>query len=111
MEVRAYVHNLFEHLAVADLGVVQGGLTTTIELTINRQPFICFPLKNHCEQVYHVAYRLDRYRAGRRLDYASTSVEALAEAALATLGADTSAYRREGSGAAGRAAASIAVLL
>jgi hypothetical protein len=90
---------------------VQGGLTTTIELTINRRPFIYFPLKNHCERVYHMAYRLDRYRAGRRLDYASTSVDALAEATLATLGADMSTYRREDSGAAGRAAAQIAELL
>ena len=111
MEVQGYVHNLFEHLAAADLGVVQGGLTTTMELTINRRPFIYFPLKNHCEQVHHVAYRLDRYKAGRRLDYAETSVETLAEVALETLGADTSQYLPQAPTAAKRAANLIAELL
>ncbi len=111
MEVRAYVHNLFEHLAAADLGVVQGGLSTTMELTINHRPFIYFPIKSHCEQVYNVAYRLDRYHAGTRLDYATTSIETLANAALATLGADTSGYRPQNPGAAWRAASLIAELL
>ena len=82
-----------------------------MELAINRRPFLYFPLKNHCEQVYHVAHRLDRYHAGRRLSYAGTSVEALAEAALATLGADTSGYHPHTLGAASRAAALIAELL
>lgn len=111
MEVQGYVHNLFEHLAAADLGVVQGGLTTTMELAINKRPFIYFPLKNHCEQVHHVAYRLDRYNAGRRLDYADTSVETLAEVALETLGADTSKYLSPRPNAAKQAATLIAELL
>lgn len=111
MEVRSYVHNLFEHLAVADLAVVQGGLSTTMELTVNRRPFLYFPLKNHCEQVYHVAHRLDHYRAGQRMDYAGTDEETLAEAALAHLGADTSGYRPYRTGAAGRAASLIAELV
>jgi len=109
--VRPYVHNLYEHLACADLGLVQGGLSTTMELTVNRRPFLYFPLKNHCEQVYHVSHRLARYRAGRRLAFDATSVEQLAEAALAELGADTRGYRRHTPGAAGRAAAAIAELL
>ncbi|MBW8010309.1 MAG: alpha/beta fold hydrolase [Chloroflexi bacterium] len=111
MEVKGYVHNLFEHLAAADLGVVQGGLTTTMELTINQRPFIYFPLKNHCEQVYHVAYRLDRYKAGRRLDYAETSVESLAQAVVETLDTDTSQYLSLAPTAAKRAATLIAELL
>lgn len=111
VEVRPYVHNLYEHLAAADLGLVQGGLTTTMELALNRRSFLYFPLKNHCEQIYHVAYRLDRYGAGRRLNYAETSVEQLAEAALAAWGADTRGYRSHTPGAAGRAAALIAELL
>jgi UDP-N-acetylglucosamine:LPS N-acetylglucosamine transferase len=109
--VRPYVHNLFEHLAAVDLGVVQGGLSTTMELTVTRRPFLYFPLKNHCEQVYHVSHWLDRYRAGRRLDYSSTSAEALAAVALDTLGADTSTYRPHNGGAAQRAASLIAELL
>lgn len=111
LEVKGYVHNLYEHLAAADLGVVQGGLTTTMELTLNRRPFIYFPLKNHCEQEFHVAHRLDRYGAGIRLDYAKTNVERLAEAALETLGADTNHYRRYDSGAAARVASIISELL
>jgi pimeloyl-ACP methyl ester carboxylesterase/predicted glycosyltransferase len=111
MEVRSYVHDLYEHLAAADLGVVQGGLGSTMELTATRRPFIYFPLQGHCEQVYHVAYRLDRYGAGRRLDYAATSVEALAEAMIATIGADTSMYRPYDPRGATRAAAIIAELL
>jgi pimeloyl-ACP methyl ester carboxylesterase/UDP-N-acetylglucosamine:LPS N-acetylglucosamine transferase len=111
LEVRSYVHNLYEHLAVADLAVVQGGLSTTMELTVSRRPFLYFPIHNHCEQVYHVTHRLDRYRAGLRLDYAACDVEALAECALEQLGADTRHYRAHNSGAAARAAQLIAELL
>jgi pimeloyl-ACP methyl ester carboxylesterase len=111
LEVRGYVRDLYQHLAAADLAVVQGGLATTMELTITRRPFVYFPLANHFEQVYNVAHRLDVHRAGRRLIYADTSVEALAEAALDTLGCDTSSYRPHAPGAARRAASLIAELL
>ncbi len=111
LEIRSYVHNLYEHLAVADLGIVQGGLSTTMELTLNRRPFLYFPLKNHCEQVYHVAHRLGRYRAGQQLQYATTSTESLAAAAADTLGTDTSNYRPFKPGAAARTAELIAELL
>ncbi len=111
IEVRAYVHNLYEHLAVADLGIVQGGLSTTMELALNRRPFIYFPLKNHCEQVYHVVHRLERFGAGQRLNYDDTTPEILAETALQNLGADTGNYRLPASGAVNRAAALIAELL
>jgi UDP-N-acetylglucosamine:LPS N-acetylglucosamine transferase len=111
LEVRGYVHNLYEHLAVADLAIVQGGLSTTMELTVTRRPFIYFPLANHCEQLYNVAHRLDTHGAGRRLDYAATDAETLAEVALATLAVDTAAYRTHKPGAAGRAATLISELL
>jgi len=111
LEIRPYVHNLYEHLAVADLGIVQGGLSTTMELTVNRRPFIYFPLRSHFEQEYHVAHRLHRYRAGRRLQYAETSTETLAEAALSTLGADTGPYLTHVPGGAKQAASLIADLL
>ena len=45
LEVRAYVHDLYRHLAACDLAVVQGGLTTTMELTANGRPFLYFPLR------------------------------------------------------------------
>src|SRR5205085_12173040 len=32
LEVRSYVHDLYRHLAACDLAVVQGGLTTAMEL-------------------------------------------------------------------------------
>jgi UDP:flavonoid glycosyltransferase YjiC (YdhE family) len=111
LELRGYVHNLYEHLAVADLAVVQGGLTTTMELTITRRRFLYFPLANHCEQIYNVAHRLDTHRAGRRLEYNHTDPDTLADAALATLEMSTAGYRQHEPGAAGRAARLIAELL
>ena len=56
---RAYVHDLYQHLAACDLAIVQGGLTTAMELTANRRPFIYFPLKHHFEQNFHVHHRLN----------------------------------------------------
>lgn len=55
---------LYRHLVVRDLAVVQGGLTSTMELTAAKTPFLYFPLRNHFEQSYHVRHRLDCYRAG-----------------------------------------------
>ena len=51
------------------MAVVQGGLTTCMELTANRRPFVYVPLRHHFEQNTHVRHRLERYGAGRRLDY------------------------------------------
>ncbi len=58
LEVRPYVHNLFEHLACCDLALVQGGLSTTMELVATRRPFLSFPLQRHFEQCIHVRQRL-----------------------------------------------------
>ena len=69
LEVRAYVHELYRHLAACDLAVVQGGLTTCMELTANRRPFLYFPLRHHFEQNFHVRHRLGRYGAGRCMDF------------------------------------------
>jgi predicted glycosyltransferase len=80
VEVRGYVPELYKHLAVCDLAVVQGGLTTTMELTAARRPFLYFPLANHFEQNRHVRHRLDRYGAGRCMDYATSDPDAIAEA-------------------------------
>ena len=41
----AFVPNLDRHLAACDLAVVQGGLTTCMELTAAGTPFIYFPLQ------------------------------------------------------------------
>lgn len=86
LDVRAFVPDLFRHHAVADLAIVQGGLTTTMELAAFRTPFLYFPLRNHFEQNFHVARRLDRLGAGVRMDYDRTSVEELGAAILDHLG-------------------------
>ena len=80
VDVRAFVPNLDRHLAACDLALVQGGLTTCMELTAAGTPFIYFPLKNHFEQNFHVAHRLDRYGAGRRMEFATSTPDMIAEA-------------------------------
>ena len=45
VEILAYVSDLHRHLAACDVAVVQGGLTTAMELTANRRPFLYFPLR------------------------------------------------------------------
>ncbi|HEV8167424.1 MAG TPA: alpha/beta hydrolase, partial [Actinomycetota bacterium] len=50
VEVLGHVPDLYRHLAACDLAVVQGGLTTCMELVACRRPFLCFPLRNHFEQ-------------------------------------------------------------
>jgi pimeloyl-ACP methyl ester carboxylesterase/predicted glycosyltransferase len=69
LEIRPYVDKLYRHLAACDIAVVQGGLTTTMELTANRRPFLYFPLRHHFEQNFHVRHRLQQYRAGRCMSY------------------------------------------
>jgi pimeloyl-ACP methyl ester carboxylesterase/predicted glycosyltransferase/LmbE family N-acetylglucosaminyl deacetylase len=86
LEVRAYVHNLYRHLAACDLAVVQGGLTTAMELTANRRPFLYFPLAHHFEQNFHVHKRLERYRAGRRMDFAASTPGTIADAIASEVG-------------------------
>ncbi len=56
-----------------------------MELTANRRPFLYFPLWRHFEQQIHVPHRLDRYRAGRRMDLAGTNPEDLATAIVKEL--------------------------
>ena len=70
------------------MAIVQGGGTTTLELTALRMPFIYFPLEDHFEQNLVVAKRLARHRAGQRLLYSQTTPERLAEAVYWQLGRD-----------------------
>lgn len=85
VEAVAFVPKLDRHLAACDLALVQGGLTTCMELTAAGTPFIYFPLRNHFEQNFHVAHRLDRYRAGRRMDFTESTPEIIADAMVASL--------------------------
>jgi predicted glycosyltransferase len=110
LEVRAYVPDLYRHLAACDLAVVQGGLTTSMELTANRRPFIYFPLKHHFEQCFHVRHRLERHGAGRRMDFDDAPPEAIAQAIAQEIGREVAYREVDGAGAA-RAAALIAETL
>jgi pimeloyl-ACP methyl ester carboxylesterase len=110
LEIRPYVHELYRHLAACDLAVVQGGLTTTMELTANRRPFLYFPLKHHFEQNFHVRHRLARYGSGRCMDFDTASPDTIAEAIAEEIGRPVD-YRPVETDGAARAAALIADLL
>ncbi len=103
LEVHAYVHNLYRHLAACDLAITQGGLATTMELTASRRPFIYFPLEHHFEQQFHVHHRLKRHRAGRRMEYAESSPTVLAEAIAQEIGRQVDYREVEVDGAANAA--------
>jgi pimeloyl-ACP methyl ester carboxylesterase/predicted glycosyltransferase len=110
LEVRSYVHDLYRHLAACDLAIVQGGLTTSMELTTNGRPFLYFPLRHHFEQNYHVRHRLERYGAGRRMDFDDSPPDAIAAAIAQEIGRDVD-YRPVANDGAARAAALIAEML
>jgi len=79
LEYHGYVHDLYGLLAACDLAIVQGGLSTCMELAAAGRPFLYFPLAGHFEQRFHVPRRLDRYGAGTMLEYADTTPERLAD--------------------------------
>ncbi len=110
LEVLPYVHNLYRHLAASDLAVVQGGLTTAMELTAQKRPFLYFPLRHHFEQNFHVRHRLERYGAGRRMDFDDSPPEQIAAAIAQEIGREVDYRDVEVDGAA-RAARSLAELL
>jgi pimeloyl-ACP methyl ester carboxylesterase len=110
LEIHAYVHELYRHLAACDLAVVQGGLTTAMELTANRRPFLYFPLRHHFEQTFHVRHRLERYGAGRRMDFENDGPAQIAAAIAEQIGREVD-YRPVETDGAARAAALIAPLL
>jgi UDP-N-acetylglucosamine:LPS N-acetylglucosamine transferase len=105
-----YVHNLYRHLAACDLAVVQGGLTTSMELTANGRPFLYFPLRHHFEQNFHVRHRLERYGAGRRMDFETASPTTIAAAIAQEIGREVD-YRPVETDGAANAARRIAELL
>jgi pimeloyl-ACP methyl ester carboxylesterase/predicted glycosyltransferase len=110
LEIVPYVHKLYRHLAACDLAIVQGGLTTAMELTANKRPFLYFPLRHHFEQNFHVRHRLDRYRAGRCMDFSLATPDTIADAIASEIGR-TVDYRDVETDGARRAAARIAEML
>jgi predicted glycosyltransferase len=108
---RSLVPDLYRHLAACDLAVVQGGLTTCLELTASRRPFIYVPLRHHFEQNFHVRHRLNRYGAGRHLPYEQAAdPDALADAIAAEIDRNLD-YRPVARDGAARAARLLADLL
>jgi pimeloyl-ACP methyl ester carboxylesterase/predicted glycosyltransferase len=107
VEVHGYVHELHRQLAACDVAISHGGLSTTMELTAAGRPFLYFPLRGHFEQNRHVAHRLDRHGAGRRMGW---EADGLAEALVEELQREPR-YRPVPPGGATRAAEIIAELL
>jgi len=110
LEIHGYVHELPRHLAASDLAVVQGGLSTCMELTASGTPFIYIPLQRHFEQHFHVHHRLTNHHAGRRIDYPDAAPDRLADAIAADIGRAVD-YRPVDTQGAANAAAIIAELL
>jgi pimeloyl-ACP methyl ester carboxylesterase/predicted glycosyltransferase len=106
LEVRPYVHNLFERLACADLAMVQGGLSTCMELVATRRPFISFPLERHFEQCIHVRHRLHNYCADCAVRFKELTPDELAQRALRAMH-EPVAYRAVETDGAARAAKEI----
>jgi predicted glycosyltransferase len=110
VEVVGFIPDLYRHLVACDLAVVQGGLTTTMELAAAGRPFIYFPLRNHFEQRRHVRHRLDRYRAGRFMEFDDASPDLLGAAIADELQRPVASLPVEHDGAA-KAATLIAELV
>ena len=84
--VKGYVPELYKHFAASDLAIVQGGGSTTFELTALKRPFIYFPLEGHFEQQVIVPNGLPRHRASVKMRYPGTTPQKLAEVVVANLG-------------------------
>jgi UDP:flavonoid glycosyltransferase YjiC (YdhE family) len=110
VEFHPVIQDPIKLYAACDLAVVQGGLSTTMELTALGRPFLYFPLKDHFEQQECVDARLRRYGAGVRMEFDHTSPSQLAEAVAVNLGAAVN-YRPVNTDGAEKAAAMIIELL
>jgi pimeloyl-ACP methyl ester carboxylesterase/predicted glycosyltransferase len=88
VRVHGFLPDLDLHHAACDVALVQGGLSTTMELTAAGRPFLYFPLRHHFEQQVHVRHRLERHRAGRAMDYATADPDMIAEALVGELTRD-----------------------
>jgi UDP-N-acetylglucosamine:LPS N-acetylglucosamine transferase len=81
-----------------------------MELTAAQRPFLYVPLGHHFEQNFHVAHRLDRQSAGRRLEAFEVTSAGIA-AAMAEELEHEAEYLPVRPGGAARAAQRIAELL
>ena len=110
VEVHGFLPDVDLHHAACDVAVVQGGLSTTMELTASGRPFLYFPLGHHFEQQVHVRHRLERHGAGRAMDYDAADPDTLADALVDAL-EHPRTYLPVPEGGAERAAALIAEVL
>ncbi|MET0864454.1 MAG: alpha/beta fold hydrolase, partial [Nakamurella sp.] len=109
--VVGYLPDLYRYLAACDVAIVQGGLTTCMELIAAEKPFVHVPLRHHFEQNIHVQRRLAQYGVGRPLPYEEAAVpELLADAVAAAL-RHPPVYRPVETDGAERAATLLAELL
>lgn len=112
VEYLGYVQNLYEMLAAADVALVQGGLSTTMELVATDTPFLYFPLTNHFEQNRHVVHRLERYAVPpwARVPFSDATPHCIADR-LVKLVCNPPHYREVETGGGRRAAERLATLL
>ena len=78
VEVLPFVPKLYEHFAVCNLAIIQGGATSAMELAALKKPFIYFPLEKHFEQA-NVARILNEREIGIEMHYSKTTPEQLAD--------------------------------
>jgi pimeloyl-ACP methyl ester carboxylesterase/predicted glycosyltransferase len=91
--VVGFVPDLHRDLAACDVAIVQGGLTTCMELTAAAKPFVYVPLRHHFEQNIHVRRRLEQYGSGRCLPYEQAADPDLLAEVLIAEQAIVPAYR------------------
>ena len=110
VEFKPFVSDPIKLFAASDLAIIQGGLSTAMELTALNRPFLYFPLKDHFEQQDFVTFRLNRYNAGVRMDFDATSPEILAGAIADNIGKSVN-YQPVNTDGAKRAASMILGIL
>ena len=86
VKIVGYMPELYKHLAAANLAIVTGGGTITLELTVLKKPFLYFPLEDHFEQEVAVANRCKRHNAGIKMNFSKTTPEILAKEVVANIG-------------------------
>jgi pimeloyl-ACP methyl ester carboxylesterase/predicted glycosyltransferase len=111
VRVRGFLPDLDQYLAAADIAVVQGGLSTCMELVAAGTPFIYVPLEHHFEQNFHVRHRLERYGAGRAMSYSDAADPDRLAAAIVEQSVATTSSRPVETDGAQRAATMLAELL
>jgi hypothetical protein len=92
VEFKTFVSDPIKLYAACDLAIIQGGLSTAMELTALNRPFLYLPLKEHFEQQDFVPFRLNRYNSGVRMDFDTTSPEVLAGAITENIGKSVNYY-------------------